>query len=160
LRKKQVRKTFFKECDSFSGEIMAEAENRGHQESHKDISRLSISELITEIREQVSLLVKKEVDLAKAELKADLKAEALMAGGFLLAAIFGFLTVSMLCVTAILAIAIVLPGWAAGLIVSGFLLLMSLIAALIGWGSRVKAPLVRTREAIRSDISMTKEGFA
>jgi len=139
---------------------MAEAADRDQSQLHKDISRLSIGELITEIREQVSLLVKKEIDLAKVELKADLKAEALMAGGFLLAATFGFLTISMLCVTAILAIAIVLPGWAAGLIVSGFLLLLSLLAALIGWGSRVKAPLVRTREVIRSDISMTKEGIA
>lgn len=138
---------------------MVQPENRKDSE-HKDISHLSIFELITELKEQVSLLVKKEVDLAKTELKADIKAEALMAGGFLIAAIFGFLTITMLCVTAVFAIAIVLPGWAAGLIVSGFLLLISLIAALIGWGNRVKNPLVRTRDVIRSDINMTKEGFA
>jgi hypothetical protein len=139
---------------------MAEAEKRGQSESHKDITRLSIMELITEIRDQVSLLVKKEIDLVKVELKADLKAEALMAGWFFLAVILGFLAISMLCVAAILAIAIVLPGWVAGLIMGGFLLLLSLLAALIGWGCRMKAPLVRTREVIRSDISMTKEGFA
>ena len=118
---------------------------------------LSITELFGKISGQTRLLISKEMELAKTELKADLKKEAVMAGGFTAALSGLFLTASMLFVTVILALSEVMPSWLAGLVVSAFLLLMSVIAALVGWSGRVKTPLARTQETLRDDFKLTKE---
>jgi uncharacterized membrane protein YqjE len=121
---------------------------------------LSTAELVKEITAEVGQLVKKQVELAKAEVKADVRSEAMMAGGLGIGAVLGLLTISMLFVTVVLALARVMPGWLAGLIVSGFLLGLALIAALIGWSKRVRQPLARTRQSLKEDVRWTKERLA
>jgi hypothetical protein len=83
-----------------------------------------------------------------------------MISGLGVAAVTGFLTITMLLVTAIFALSAVIPGWLAGLIISGILLLISLIAGAIGWSRRVKSPVYRTRETVRDDFSFPKEKLA
>jgi hypothetical protein len=123
-------------------------------------SHLSLPELMSEIRDQVTLLVRKQLDLAKTELRADIKAEAVMAGGLGAAALFGILTLAMLFVSAAFALGLVMPLWAAGLVVSGFLLVLTGAAALFGWSRRVRTPLKVTRETLKEDVRWTKQRLA
>jgi hypothetical protein len=105
----------------------------------------------------LSNLVKKEVELAKTELRKELYSGLFMTGGFGVAIVAGFITVIMLLVTAVMALSLVLPGWAAGLIVSGLMLAVSAAAAIIAWRNRVTTILPHTREALRDDLERTKQ---
>src|SRR5262249_44458880 len=72
-------------------------------------------------------------------------------------AIAALLTVNMLFVTLVLALAQRMPGWGAGLAVSGFLLGVAIIAALVGWHKRVRSPMARTRRALQEDYGALKQ---
>ncbi len=100
-----------------------------HPESR---SEPSTAELITRLSEQTSRLVRDEMRLARAELTAKTKqggigAGFLGAGGIL--ALFGF---GALIATAILALALIVPAWAAALIVTVVLFIAAAIAAMMG----------------------------
>ncbi|NLP00908.1 MAG: phage holin family protein [Fibrobacter sp.] len=124
------------------------------------VSNLSLPQVIKEIWTQFSRLMRKEIELAKTELRADIRSEVFMLSGLGIAAVLVLLTISMLLVTLILALSEILPGWAAGLIVSGVLLLLSAIVAIISWRKRVKVPLKRTREVLEGDLKFTRGRFA
>jgi len=121
---------------------------------------LSTTELVREITSQFGVLAKKQIELAKTELRSDVRAEVAMARGLGIGAIAALMTVAMLLVTVILALSLKMPGWAAGLIVSGALLGVAIITALIGWSRRVRTPLSRTRHTLREDVAWRKERLA
>jgi hypothetical protein len=118
---------------------------------------LSTVELVKEIAAEVGHLVEKQIALAKTELKADLKAEATMVGGFGIAALGATATVNLLLVTAALALAQIMSGWKAGLLVSSVVLLGASVVAAIAWKRRVRSPLARTQRTLREDVEWTKE---
>jgi uncharacterized membrane protein YqjE len=121
---------------------------------------LSTRALIGEILAKASLLVKKEVELARAEIREDLSAELGMAKALGIAAILALLAVNAFVVAGILALAAVLPGWAAGLIVGGALLTLAAVVGLIGWRRRVAEPLDVTRQSLKEDLQWMKERAA
>jgi uncharacterized membrane protein YqjE len=121
---------------------------------------LSTAELIKEITSQFGHLAKKQLELAKTELRADVRAEVAMAEGLGVGAIAALLTVNMLLVTLVLALAQRMPGWGAGLAVSGFLLGVAIIAALVGWQKRVRSPLARTRRTLQEDYGALRPSHA
>jgi hypothetical protein len=123
-------------------------------------SSLTVGQLIGEIREQISLLVRKQIELARTEAKTDLRAEAYTAGGLGLAAIGAIITLALLFVTIILALSRSMPGWRAGLYVTGGVLLASVAAGVISWTRRIRSPLAKTRRALKDEIAWTKERFA
>jgi pheromone shutdown protein TraB len=104
--------------------------------------------------------VKKQVELARTELRADVRREAQVAGGLTLAAVGAIITVTLLLVTAAFALALVMPAWGAGLIVTG--VMAAVVAVLAGgsWRRRVRKPLATSRTALSRDIRFTKERFA
>ena len=110
-----------------------------------DASALSTGQLIAQIAQEGSALVKKEIELARAELTADVRREIGMAKAFGVGAIAAFCGLNMVFVTIALALSMVMAPWAAGLIVTGVLLLVAGILALLGWKRRVKNPLERTK---------------
>jgi hypothetical protein len=116
--------------------------------------------LIRTLASQVEILVKKEIDLAKTELSADLRTEAKMAGGLGIAAIAALTTLNLLFVTVILALSAVLPAWGAGLVVTGVMLAFALIVAAVSWRRRVQTPLARTRRTWKENARWTKERLA
>lgn len=121
------------------------------------VQDLSTVELVRHITGEVGHLAQKQIELAKAELKADLKSEAIMVGGLSLAALTGLCTVNLLLVTVVLALATVLPGWQAGLIVSGVTLLTTAVVAAIAWNKRVRSPMARTKRSLQEDVQWTRE---
>jgi hypothetical protein len=121
---------------------------------------LSTFELMRAITNDVERLVKTQIALAKAEVRADLSNEGKMVAGLGVAAVAGLLAVNLLFVTLILVLATVLPPWVAGLVVSGAVLLVAAIAGVVGWGKRVRHPMARTRHEIQEDVKWTKERMA
>src|SRR6185312_14629304 len=116
--------------------------------------------LVKELVSQVELLARKEVGLAKVELGANLHKEAGVAGGLGLAAVTLLITITLLLVTAVLGLSLVLPGWAAGLIISGVTLAVSSVLGLLSWSRRVLKPMARTRETLKEDYTWARERLA
>ena len=124
------------------------------------VTRLSTLQLVKEIASQGSLLVKKQIALARTELKSDARTEAKVAGGLGLAAVGAIITATLLLVTAAFALALVLPAWAAGLIVTGVVATFVAILAGVSWSRRIRTPLQRSRGELKQDVRFTKERFA
>jgi len=124
------------------------------------ITRLSTTALVREIAAQATLLVKKQIALARTEIKADARTEAKVAGGLGIAAIGAIIFVTLLLVTAVLALSLVLPAWGAGLIVSGVVAAAVAIVAAVSWRRRVRQPLAHSRNVLRADVRFAKERFA
>ena len=121
---------------------------------------LSTRELIVEITEKVALLARKEVDLAKTEIKADLEAELSTAKGLGVAALGVVLGLNMLLVALVLALATYIPAWLAALLLGGALLLIGGIVGYVSWTRRVTKPLAVTRKTLKEDVQWAKERLA
>jgi uncharacterized membrane protein YqjE len=124
------------------------------------VESMSNKELLQHITHNAVLLARKEVELAKVELKADLKNEVAMAKGLGVAGLCAIWTVSMMLVAVALALGAVIPEWAAALIVAAAVLTVGTVAGLVGWGKRVKEPLEKTRRTIKEDVQWAKERIA
>jgi hypothetical protein len=129
----------------------------GEGEAHQ---QLGTAALMRKIVSQAELLAKKEIELAKTELRADLRSEARVVEGLGVAALAALVTVNLLLVTAALALSLVMPGWAAGLIVSGVMLMVALFFASVSWHRRLRDPLSHTRRTLKDGVKWTRERFA
>ncbi|MGR0318429.1 phage holin family protein [Agromyces sp. ZXT2-3] len=113
----------------------------------------SLFTLVGELPDQIQSLVKAEIDQIKAELSYKAKHFGIGAGLVVAAAFVGIFLLGTLIATGILALSLVMPGWAAALTVSGILLLV--IAILVGVAlvnfRRGSEPL-ETIESVRKDI--------
>src|SRR4051812_20585817 len=118
---------------------------------------LSTKDLLAGIVGEATALVRKEVELARAELVADLRAEATTATMLGVGGVLGLCGLTLVFVTIAFALASVLPGWAASLIVTGAVLAAAGIVALVGWKRRVRSPLARTRKHLKEDVRWMKE---
>ena len=118
---------------------------------------LSTPALLKAITQDVEHLVKTQIALAKAEVRADLSDEKMMVAGLGVSAVAGLLALNLLLVTVVLALASVMPAWLAGLAVSGGALLVAVVAGVMGWAKRVRRPLEHTRHEIEEDLKWTKK---
>lgn len=119
-------------------------------------------DLVTELARKASLLARKEIELAKVELKADVRSEIKMASGLGVAGLCAIFTVQLLLTAGVLALmeAGVLPGWAAALVVAAVVLAIGTGVGLWGWGRRVRKPLDSTRRSLEEDVRWAKERMA
>lgn len=95
--------------------------------------RPSLIELVTSVPTLVTDLVHREIALLKTELIGKLKALGIGAGLLVVALTFVFAMLGVLLTAAILALAEVMPGWLAALLVALVLLIIAAIFALIGY---------------------------
>jgi len=124
------------------------------------VANLSTFGLVKEIVVQTRRLARAQVQLARTELRADARTEAKVAGGLGIAAVGAVITVTLLLVTAAFALALVMPGWAAGLIVSGVVALAAGIVAGLSWHRRIRKPLQHSRQEMQQNIRIARERFA
>ncbi len=124
------------------------------------VENMSNRQLVAHVIDSVTLLAKKEIELAKAELKQDVKREVAMAKGLGVGALCALWTVRLILVAIALAIGNVLPDWLAALIVAAAVLLVGTVAGLVGWKKRVKNPLESTRRSLKEDALWAKERLA
>ncbi len=127
---------------------------------YEGVAGLSTRELLSRITADAAALARKEIELAKAELRQNVSSTKTLAEGLGIGALLAFIGLNMLFVTAALALAEALPGWAAGLIVAGVLFAAAGIAAAIGWKKRVREPLAKTRSNVKEDVRWVKERLA
>jgi hypothetical protein len=100
--------------------------------------RPGLLKLLGSLPDLVSTLVKQEIELIKAELIGKLKILGIGVGLLAIAGAVAFLLLGVLLTWIFLAIAAVLPLWAAGLIMTGSLLLIIVILVLVGL-NRIKS---------------------
>lgn len=117
----------------------------------------STRQLLGEISDKASLLIKKEVELVRNEIKADLRSQLAMAKGFAAAVIVTLMALTMLPLALVFALVSVMPAWVAALAVAGGLLVIAAIVAYVSWQRRVTTPLALTRKTLKEDVQWAKE---
>jgi uncharacterized membrane protein YqjE len=88
------------------------------QHGMNDLRERPASELLKQLSDQTTTLVRQEIELAKLEFREKGKKAGIGAGMFGGAGVFGLYAVGALTATIILALATFLPGWLAALIVT------------------------------------------
>lgn len=132
-------------------EAMAQTQQTGEERS--------IPELVKQITAQSAALARKELELAEAELTIKGKRAGLGTGMFGAAGVLGLFGLATLTVAAILALALVVPGWASALIIAGVYLGLAGITALVGGVELRRArPLApaQAAESISDDVKWIK----
>jgi hypothetical protein len=131
--------------------------------SPPDPTTASTGELIGQLSDQLTRLVRDEVRLAQAEVTQKAKKLGVGIGLFGGAGVVALLGVGALVTAAILALALVLPGWLAGLIVAVVLFLVAGVLALLGKKDVQQAapPLpTDTLASVQADIDTVKQGIS
>jgi uncharacterized membrane protein YqjE len=123
----------------------------------RPLASASTGELLGQLAHESGALMKKEIELAKAELRADIKREIKMAEGLGVAGICALATLNLLLVAVVLALAQEFLGWASALIVAAVVLAIGAVAGLVGWAKRVKKPLEKTEKTLKEDARWAKE---
>lgn len=120
----------------------------------------SVGDLVARASQDISRLVRAEIELAKMELAYDAKRVGIGAGFFAATAFMLHLVLILVSVALALGIAAFgLPAWAGFLIAGGIYVLVAALFALIGY-TRMKglAGLRRTRKTLSDDLSMIRGG--
>jgi hypothetical protein len=123
----------------------------------------STGQLIGQLTEQISSLVRNEARLAQAEVTQKAKRFGVGAGLFGGAGLFAFLGLAVLVAAAVLALAAVLPDWLAAVIVAVVLFAIAGALALVGKKDVERAsPPVPTQAiaGVQADIAAVKQGMA
>jgi hypothetical protein len=124
-----------------------------------DPSQASTGELIGQLSDQVSSLVRNEVRLAQAEVTQKAKRLGIGVGLFGGAGVVALLGLGALVTAAILGLANVLPGWLAAVLVAVVLFAVAGVLALLGKKDVDKAapPLpTETIASVQADIDAVK----
>jgi tetrahydromethanopterin S-methyltransferase subunit C len=119
-----------------------------------------IGELVQQLSEQTSTLVRKEMELARAEMVQKGKMAGLGAGMFGAAGLFGVLALGALTACLILVLAEAMDGWLAALIVTAAYAAIAGVLALAGRRkvADVGSPVPeRAKDSVREDLERTKE---
>ncbi len=128
------------------------------QEAHELRTRPT-GELVRELAEETSTLVRKELELAKAEMAQKAKLAGMGAGLLAGAGVAALLALGALTAGLVLALALVLPAWLAALVVT---LLWVAIAGVLAFLGRQRmreagppAP-EQTLESVKDDVEVAK----
>lgn len=119
-------------------------------------SKRSLFQLITELPHLLGQLVRAELELLRKEVLHRLKGTGIGLGMIAVAISLISVFLTLLVVAGVLALSLVLPAWAAVLILAGVVLLLALIVFAIGAAllSGTKAPVPeRTLSSVREDIA-------
>ncbi|WP_193106752.1 phage holin family protein [Brachybacterium sp. FME24] len=119
----------------------------------------SVADLVDRLSEQTSRLVRDELRLARAEYTEKAKQGGTAAGLFGAGAVLAWFGLGALIATAILLLALVLPAWAAALIVTAVIFAAAGIAALLGKKKTegLSPTPERTVATVRRDADEIKE---
>jgi membrane protein len=119
---------------------------------------LSTVQLVGRVAGDVGTLIRKEVELARQEITEGITARMKGAAAFAGSAVMGLFLLGFLAAAGAAALSLVMPSWAALLIVAGVFLLLALVAALFG-RARMRSPSIapeRARENIKEDVEWAK----
>jgi hypothetical protein len=117
----------------------------------------STSEVVTSLLANGQALAAKELELAKHELAEVVRDKAIAIGLAVFAAILGLFILGFIGVTTAVALSLVLPAWAAWLIVTGLYLLAAVVLVLVAVRLLKRPAFARTRASIDELRSWAKE---
>ena len=120
-------------------------------------ARQGLQELLRSIGTDLSLLIRQQIALAKEEMRG-IAAEKATGGALLAAAaVFALFVLGFASLAGAAALDLVLPRWAALLIVAGIYLVLAVIAVLIGRNA-LAAPATpeRTKQTVKEDLEWAK----
>ncbi len=120
------------------------------------IRGLSTGELIRRLVNDVSGLIDREILLARAEARADVRQAATGAGALALGVLLLYTALAAVIVAIILASAPTLAPVLAALVSALVFAVLGAIVALIGWSQIRIRPLERTRETLREDVEWAR----
>ena len=120
-------------------------------------ARPSIGALFASVTGQLSSIIRDEVELNKAKLRAFASKSGKGIALLVVAAVFALYLLGWIFHTIEVALELVVPAWAASLIVVGILLLIVLILALVGASSLKSAQAHRPDPA--ASVAATKEAI-
>ncbi len=132
------------------------AESQGARTRAKGKSFLS---LITDVPHLIAQLLRAEIELLKAELISKLKSVGIGLGLFVISLSLILLAALLLIFAGVFALSLVVPLWAATLIVAGVVIICAVVVAGIGAAvmARTKSPVPHeTVESIREDIRVIR----
>jgi uncharacterized membrane protein YqjE len=121
----------------------------------------SVSELVKQLSEQTSTLVRQEMRLAQAELQEKGKKAGIGAGMFGVSGLVAFFGTATVIAAAVLALSTTLDAWLSALIVGVVLLAVAGVAALAGKKQVEQATPAAPEEAIENvkrDVDTVKAG--
>ncbi|ATW52083.1 phage holin family protein [Streptomyces xantholiticus] len=127
---------------------------------HRSTSDEPVGELVGRASQQIAQLVREEMQLARAEMNEKGKRFGMGGGLFGGAGLIAVLGLQALVATAIIALALVLPWWAAGLIITGVLFLIAGVLAAAGKKNIRQATPPKPEQAMSSvqrDVREIKE---
>jgi Putative Actinobacterial Holin-X, holin superfamily III len=119
-----------------------------------------LAELMRDLSQQSTELIRQEIELAKAELRAKGKSAGVGAGMFGAAGLIALFGVGALTACLVLALATAMDAWLAALIVAVVYLAAAGVAALVGKGKVQEATPPAPEQAIAStkeDVQWTKQ---
>jgi hypothetical protein len=119
----------------------------------------SLGSLVSQLSTQIPDLVRSELRLAQAEVAEKGKRAGIGLGMFSAAGLFGFFGVGVLLAACVLLLDLVLPAWAAALIVAAVLFAAAGIAALLGKKKVTEAGAPKPERAIeglKQDVATVK----
>jgi hypothetical protein len=119
-----------------------------------------LAELMRDLSQQSTELIRQEIELAKAELRAKGKSAGVGAGMFGAAGLIALFGVGALTACLVLALATAVDAWLAALIVAVVYLAAAGVAALVGKGKVQEATPPAPEQAIAStkeDVRWTKQ---
>ncbi len=114
-------------------------------------------ELVGELGNQLVHLAQIEVELARAELASNVRSGRRALVGLGVSAVAALVSVTLVLVSAVLGLALLVPGWLAALIVSGVVLGMGAGAGYLGWQHRPRSPLALTRKSLKENWEWLKQ---
>jgi uncharacterized membrane protein YqjE len=120
----------------------------------------SVPELLKLLSDQIRELIQQELRMARAELMEKGRRAGRGAGMLGAAAVTALFGVGTLLAAVVLALDLVLPAWAAALIVAAVLLMAASIMAMVGRAqtSRAVPPMPEhTVESVRRDVQVVRE---
>ena len=124
------------------------------------LRNIPLKDLLSDIADRMKLLASQEVELVKAEIKADVKSELAMARDLTIAVVCGLLGLNMLLISAALALATLVPAWTASLIVAAPFIVLAVALGKIGWAKRLNTPLEANAIGLKEDLEWTKNRLA
>lgn len=120
----------------------------------------SLGKLVEQISEQASRLVRAEIALAKAELADKAKKSGIGIGLLVFALLILVYTVGVLLLAAVFGLGTVWPLWLSALAIGGFMLLITIILALVGVQLLQKGTTKpESVQRVKDDITSIKEGM-
>ncbi|KQO96565.1 phage holin family protein [Leifsonia sp. Leaf264] len=123
------------------------------------LRKQSLFQLVGELPTLIRDLLQAEIASFKAELVARGKSVGVAAGLFIVALFFLFWLFAVLIEAAVFAFALIVPAWAAALIVGGILLVIIAILVFAGIASykrATKEPEASIKEHIQTDVDVVK----